>query len=69
MERRHTMKRGFMILPNGQVVSGSAPKNMKNADRYARAKMGKRIDATKKLMRENKRQEQLSSDVVEMLSK
>lgn len=63
------MKRGFMVLPNGQVVSGGAPKNIKNADRYAKAMMGKKIDAKKEMMRENKNREKLSADVVDMLSK
>ena len=63
------MSRGFMVLPNGQVVNGKAPKNMKNANRYAKAMMGKSLDATKKAMRENKHQEHLTPEVVEMLEK
>lgn len=63
------MKRGYMVLPNGQLITGKAPKNMKNADRYARKMMGKKIDLNKTIMQENKHQEKLSPEVVDMLSK
>ena len=61
--------RGMMILPNGQVVKGKAPKNIKNADRYTRKMMGKQIDFNKEIMRDNRHQEVSNPEVVETLNK
>ena len=61
--------RGMMILPNGKMISGEAPKNMREANRYAKMKMSKNIESKKNLMRENKHQEILSEEVVETFNK